>query len=123
MKFLRIPMFAVAFLLAGCSIIEAGSAKRVEGVEGKKLEDGSWYLYDTQSHRAEFQRMMDMHIEGEKSGGTPYHGRDTSWDEFWMSRIRVLTPDRQENSSEYIDYIIDARRQAGLPDLHDYPSR
>ena len=123
MKMVRVSWLAamVIVAVAGCSVIETGTAKRIEGVEGKKLSDGTWYLYDTPSHWAEFQRMMDIHIEKEQSGKHPYRDNETSWNDFWKARILSLSSDRQENSSKYINYIVEARRRAGLPELEGYP--
>lgn len=106
-------------IVSGCSVINAGTATSVESVEGKKMSDGSWYLYDTPSQWAEFQRMMNMHIQREVSGAPPFHGHDTTWVEFWAMATRAFTADRQENYQKYITYIVEARRRAGLPELHD----
>ena len=108
---------ATTISAVSCSIIQTSIPQQVEG---ERRPDGTWYLYDTPSHRAEFQRMMDMHIEDEKAGLKPSGGHK-QWNEFWLSIIRVLTPDRQQNPAKYIDCIIESRRRAGLPELEGYP--
>ena len=105
-------------LFASCSVVDTGIAKRVDNANGKLMSNDSRRLQDTPAHWAEFQRMMDMHIDREKSGQPPYYGYKTTWDEFWGSVIDVLTPERQEDHQKYVTYVVESRRRAGLPELH-----
>jgi len=113
-----VVVVVLGLMLAGCSAM--GAATPVE-TGGRMLPDGSWYLYDTPSHWAEFQRMMDMHIDTERSGAVPTGMKGRSWDAFWKARIVALSPSRQENGDMYVAYIVEARRRAGLPELSTSP--
>lgn len=111
--------FICTLFLSSCSITSIAVAKQFDIKNGTTVSNDSRQLNDTPAHWEEFRRMMDMHIDREKSGVPAYHGYKTTWNEFWRSAIDVLTPERQENWSKYVKYIVESRRKAGLPELNE----
>lgn len=114
----RILALSIATLVAltGCIRLGAGTTRvGAGGITAEKMKNGTLHFDDTPALWDEFRRMMDMHIELERAG-KPAGGR-VSWSDFWNLRIRALAPERQEHSAKYINYIIEARRKAGLPEL------
>ena len=62
----------------------------------------------------DWQEDVDRAVEAEVAGRSPGGGMPT-WNEQWT---RVIEANRtRENSQRYLDYIIQSRRRAGLPDF------
>ncbi len=62
-----------------------------------------------------FKGVMDAHVADEKNGAHP-GGGEHSWEDTWTEIIRLHRED-MENPDKYVEYIIEARSAAGLPDL------
>ena len=71
---------------------------------------------DTPELWHEFVVAIDWEVSREKSGGPPPGGVQ-SWTESWTGTLRGLRKGSQENPEKYVEYIIEARSAAGLPDL------
>lgn len=80
-------------------------------------ENGNVVLLDTPRMWEDFQGDIVGEIVKNIAGGSPNGGG--SWNEYWLDRIRYAG--RRENGQKYVDYIIQKRREAGLPELLGYP--
>lgn len=78
-------------------------------------ENGNLILLDTPRMWAHFRETVDFRITNEKSGRRAEGGMD-SWNDFWVRQIRSNSTGR-ENHEKYVRYIIERRRQEGLPEL------
>ena len=72
-----------------------------------------WLLADTPTSFERFSTSVDAELRDEARGGLPGSG---SWNRHWAARIGDLRGVRQ-NSANYVLYIIEARRRAGLSPL------
>lgn len=116
---LRIILFALAMVfLSGC---EMSIFNTEPFADTKRDAQGNVIIKDTPRMWQDFKQIMQMHIESEKAGQAA-PGVE-SWDKFWLLRINYLRDENQENPQKYIDYIIEERRKAGLPELSDYPAK
>ncbi len=79
---------------------------------------GRSVLADTPQSWALFKRLTDLSVEREKAGDTHFGGRTPN--DATLNAIRHLKTD-QEHPQKYINYIIEKRRAAGLPELVGYP--
>jgi hypothetical protein len=77
-------------------------------------EGGNKLIADTPRNWEDFVALTARRIESEKKNGMP-PGIDT-WNEHWVDVIETKKKLRQ-NPDKYISYIINQRREAGLPDL------
>lgn len=98
--------------LAGC---ETSIFNTEPFVETRRDEQGNVIIKDTPRMWEDFKQIMQMHIESERLGQRA-PGVD-KWNKFWLLRIKFLKDGNQENPQKYIDYIIEARRAASLPEL------
>jgi len=100
-----------AFALVGC-LASCNGGHEIEslGSSGQEVT-----VPDSPDFWQEFVLVMDYHIADEKNGMRPSGGSAT-WPEFWANRIRALR-ESQENDQKYVNYIVQARRRAGLPEL------
>ena len=115
-------MRASHILTAGCILLNISMTScsgYAENSVVRKLPDGTWYMNDTPSLWSKFQRSMDFYIDDEVKGLNPSGGY-SDWNDFWKARIDAVSPRRQENSQKYVYYIVEMRRRAGLPELHNY---
>ena len=78
-------------------------------------EEGNRILADTPRMWEGFVESVEPRIAKEVAGEKPIAGAK-SWNEFWLRRIKNI-PVNQENRQKYINYMIERRRQEGLPDL------
>ena len=80
---------------------------------------GNRLLADTQRRWQDWREAIDPQIRAETSGrnapGFP------TWNEKWVRQLLALEKS-QENAPKYIAYIIESRRQMGLPELEGYSS-
>ncbi len=80
---------------------------------------GNRLLADTQRRWQDWREAIDPQISAEASGrnapGFP------TWNEKWVRQLLALEKS-QENAPKYIAYIIESRRQKGLPELEGYSS-
>ena len=77
-------------------------------------KEGSQLLADTPRNWADFTEVMDRRIFRELD-----HARAPgvdSWNIFWMYRLKAIKTNT-ENPDRYINYIINSRREAGLPEF------
>lgn len=80
----------------------------ITGSGGRRL------VMDTDDLWEEFIIVVDSDIQNEFSGKSAPGG--FTWNTRWVSSINALREGR-ENHQKYIDYIINQRRQHGLPEL------
>ncbi|MFT3792947.1 MAG: hypothetical protein QM741_18185 [Rudaea sp.] len=121
-----------AVVLAGCEFANPNFYKSDIDVQQRK--DGTRVLQDTPRMWEEWRRSVDKEVLREVSYrngsaqndvllGKPNGGG--TWDQYWLSRVRaVRSPGdgySHEHPQKYIDYIIEQRRKAGLPELVGYP--
>lgn len=78
-------------------------------------DEGNVILEDTPRMWQDFIESVEPRIRKEMAGEQPSAGKNT-WNEYWLWRIEIL-PENRENRDKYVDYIIDKRRQQGLPEL------
>lgn len=108
---------ACAALAAGCSAINAFRPDPLSSPENYRyLPDGTMILADTPAMWNDFRQTMDGHVANEAAGKTPLYQHPMTWQEFWSARIKAIRSNN-DNPARYIDYIIQARRAAGLPEL------
>lgn len=100
-------------VMAACS---RGAARGGEPfVDSRRDAQGNVMLRDTDRMWSDFTGSVDRDIERERSGGRP-SGGTPSWNEHWRLRMNAYRSS-QDNAPRYLDYIVQARRQAGLPEL------
>ena len=101
-------------MLAGCA---AANLLRHDRTSGRANLDGTYYLFDTEEHWAEFKYFMDMHLQNEVTGSSK--NGYASWEDFWWHRCMALTPQKQENYQKYRAYIQSTRRRLELPSVKE----
>ncbi|MGN7383562.1 MULTISPECIES: hypothetical protein [unclassified Paenibacillus] len=80
----------------------------------KRDAQGKIILLDTPRMRADAAFAYDQTIAMEKRGHKLSNGM--SWNEDWLRTIRSIRRNT-ENPEWYVQYIIEQRRKAGLPEL------
>ncbi|WP_010278117.1 hypothetical protein [Paenibacillus senegalensis] len=80
----------------------------------RRDENGNLILLDTPSMRIGAASAYDQTIEMEKRGHVNSNGM--SWNDRWLGTIRSIRKST-ENPEWYVQYIIEQRRKAGLPEL------
>ena len=86
-------------------------------VDARKDEHGNTVLLDTDRNWQDWRDAVDPQIRAEVSGrNTPGF---PSWNEKWVAQLLAIER-TQEDASNYIAYIIESRRRAGLPELEGY---
>ncbi len=83
-------------------------------IDVKRDADGKITLLDTPRMRANAAFAYDRTIEMEKRGHKMSNGM--SWNERWLGTIRSIRGNT-ENPEWYVQYIIEQRQKAGLPEL------
>ena len=83
-------------------------------IDFKRDADGKITLLDTPRMRDGAAFAYDQTIEMEKRGHKMSNGM--SWNERWLGTIRSIRGNT-ENPEWYVQYIIEQRRKAGLPEL------
>ncbi|EHB57429.1 MULTISPECIES: hypothetical protein [Paenibacillus] len=84
------------------------------GIESRRDEHGNIILLDTPAMRESAALAYDGSIEMEKRGHIKSNGQ--SWNEVWLRTIASVRKNT-ENPEWYVRYIIEKRREAGLPEL------
>jgi hypothetical protein len=79
--------------------------------------NGHVILRDTPRAWEEWKEETGWAVSSELAGRAPGGGILT-WNEHWLRVIRA-NQDR-ENASKYINYFLEARRRAGLPEIEGY---
>jgi hypothetical protein len=109
---MRAIVLCLSLLTAGC----AGSVFHYEPiVDTRKDAEGNLVIRDTPRMWAEWTRHIDSQVAREAAGGPPFAGVKT-WETHWALAIKDNQQGR-DNAQKYIDYVIEARRRAGLPEL------
>ncbi|MEF3305372.1 hypothetical protein [Paenibacillus sp. GYB003] len=80
----------------------------------RRDEYGNVILLDTPGMRIGAASAYDQTIEMEKRGHVNSDGM--SWNDRWLGTIRSIRKNT-ENPEWYVQYIIEQRRKAGLPEL------
>jgi len=101
----------LAVVLAGCS----GLLNTTPWVQSKQDERGRRVLVDTPELRKELTDSYDRAIERERKGMKPSGGIAT-WNQSWQMIFKANERDG-ENPDWYKNYIVQKRREAGLPEL------
>lgn len=100
---------AAVLLLAVCAKAFSG-----DGIDYRKDGEGKVILRDTPAMRADAAMAYDGNIAMEKRGHKLSNG--ASWNDEWVRTIRAVRRNT-ENPEWYVQYIIQKRREAGLPEL------
>ena len=110
--------FVTSIVIVGltCMMLTSQAAcDRRSPAEPASGEGQAVIIPDTPELWREFVIATDWSISDEKAGEPPGGGRQ-SWTESWTRRLRHIAKAR-ENPDKYVEYIIEARSAAGLPDL------
>ena len=104
-------LILIAILFVTCSFISAGCAcnSRSDAANASvlKWKRDPYYRYI-------FRDSVDRRIKHEIMGEKPTGGAK-SWNEFWKGWIKNVSGD--PDAKECVEYIIQRRKEAGLPDL------
>ena len=84
-------------------------------VDTRRDAQGNVILRDTPRMWADWMSGVDRTVAKEAAGDAPGGGMP-SWESHWQRVIRENSTSR-ENPQRYIDYLLDTRRRAGLPEL------
>ena len=100
-------------------VVAAAGTYAVLKAKGNELdtrrdEHGNVILLDTPRMRTGAASAYDQTIEMEKRGHVNSDGM--SWNDRWLGTIRSIRKNT-ENPEWYVQYIIEQRRKAGLPEL------
>ena len=99
-------------VVSGCSY---GIFNTEPFVDSHRDENGNVILEDTPRMWKEFVDSVEPRIAKEIAGRTPEAGSE-NWNDYWTWSIQIL-PTHMENRKKYVNYIVDRRRQEGLPEL------
>lgn len=116
---LKLPSMLLLTVLMGCNMSGCGMADTEPFVDAEKDEQGNLRLLDTPRMWKNWTENVDFRVSNEVSGRRPPGGKST-WNDFWIRLINE-NRERRENAQKYINYIIEKRREAGLPPLEGYP--
>ncbi len=107
MKHLRYLSIVLAglFVHVGCECGKKATSARDASIPKWKRDPYYWYVF-----RDSVDRDIQHEIAGDKPGG---HKKD--WNEYWRWRIKIIQETADRNTRE--EYIIQHRRQVGLPEL------
>lgn len=108
-------------ILIGCHMTGCGIFNTEPFVDAKKDAQGRSVLLDTPRMWQYFTVTVEHQVARERDKERP--PGVNSWEEHWFGVINHIESGAQENASKYVDYIIDARRRAGLPELEGYQRR
>jgi hypothetical protein len=82
----------------------------------KDSRSGEFRVKDNAYARRLFVTLVDHWVEREKSGRPPLAG-DPTWNAYWIDLIGRQKRYGVGDVSFYVNYVIEARRKAGLPEL------
>ncbi|HET8941963.1 MAG TPA: hypothetical protein VFN13_08245 [Rudaea sp.] len=102
--------------MSGCGV---SAVLNDSGIDAKHDAQGNVILLDTPRMWRDFVQMTHIAIEHELAGDTHW-GQSKSANEEWI-RVILYDQSHREHPKKYIDYIIEQRREAGLPELVGYP--
>jgi len=111
---MRWSMLVVMTILIGCNMSGCGIFNTEQMFDITTDAQGQRIAADTLRNWQTWRSLVDPQLENEKmkkrAPGFP------TWNEKWIRQIRAIE-ESQENSPKYINYIIESRRRAGLPEL------
>ena len=107
----RLILLFLTAAIAGCSLLNTEQMH-----DSYVTEDGEIRLADTAKNWSSFTESVDNRVEAESAGEMPGAGKST-WDEYWNWSIELIWETPQDNVAKHVAYILDQRRQAGLPEL------
>lgn len=87
-------------------------------VDATKDNSGNVVLRDTPRMWQDWKAEVDRAVANETMGRPP-GGGITSWNQQWLRVIAANSS--RENAPKYIDYVVNSRRHAGLPELDGVP--
>lgn len=105
---------AVAIIFVAAAGTYAVLKGKANELNTRRDENGNLILLDTPSMRIGAASAYDQTIEMEKRGHVNSDG--VSWNDRWLGTIRSIRKNT-ENPEWYVQYIIEQRRKAGLPEL------
>jgi len=105
---------AVAIIFMAAVGTYAMLKEKANELNTRRDENGNLILLDTPSMRIGAASAYDQTIEMEKRGHVNSDGM--SWNDRWLGTIRSIRKNT-ENPEWYVQYIIEQRRKAGLPEL------
>ena len=113
----RVVQYFVFCILLGASMSGCGNGifDKEPFSDSHRDDKGNVILEDTPRMWQNFIDSVEPRIAKEIAGEKPGSGKKT-WNEYWLWRIQIL-PENRENRGKYVTYIIDRRRQEGLPEL------
>lgn len=103
-----VPVFVV-MVMVGLGIVASGM-----DISFTRDDQGNITLFDTPGMRTDATFAYDENIIMEKRGQQLSNGM--SWNEVWLNTILAIRGNT-ENPEWYVQYIIEQRRMAGLPEL------
>jgi len=107
---INFAIILVGVLLGGCVIIPPYNI-----VDFGKTADGKPYIRDTPRTWAHWKEVYGKAIDAELHGQELYGGMK-SWNQNWLRVIRSIRSG-QENPEKYVAYIVERRRELGLPEI------
>lgn len=109
-------IFLLGIFLVGCMGMSKTSILNTEPYVDTVTDDtGRTLLADTPRNWRDWTEFMQGHLADEVSGEKVWGGLD-SWNTHWIEIIQSLR-ENTENSEKYVNYIIEIRRDSGLPEL------
>jgi hypothetical protein len=112
----RLMMGLLSMFLSGCWVIPPHHS-----VDFGETSDGRTIMRDTPRTWEEIHDVMERHLLDEYRGLRPQGGYE-SWDTFWMNLFTVRRDGAQENPEKYVAYIVQRRRELGLPEINNEPT-
>ncbi|MFC3552505.1 hypothetical protein ACFOLC_16010 [Lysobacter cavernae] len=110
---IMVAVVAIGVVLALAACTRAASSMGM-GADTRKDSQGRVILLDTPRMRADATDSYDHTIAMEKRGHKLSNGM--SWNQDWLLTIQSIRKNT-ENPEWYVQYIIEQRRKAGLPEL------
>jgi hypothetical protein len=124
MRILRKSFLLVSLFAVLCSVGSCDAAQQFKNMSSSRFDmtrdaQGNEIFADTPKMWEDFVQRTDVAIHDEVAGKTHW-GKYKSANDGWVAGIRNM-PKYREHPQKYIDYIIQKRRAAGLPELIGYP--
>lgn len=125
MNTIKTCLLAVVLFFVACSIGSCDTAQQFKNMSGSRFDmtsdaQGNEIFADTPRMWADFVQRTDIAIRNELAGSTHFGGKYKNANDAWVAGLRDM-PKHREHPQKYIDYIIEQRRRAGLPELVGYP--
>ena len=118
MKIARVLLLLLGLVdVSGCGGSPVANVFSDSGIDSMRDAQGNVILLDTPRMWRDFVQTTEIAIKNERTGRN--YGPRSSNDE-WLRVIQHIKL-RNEHPQKYIDYIIEQRRRAGLPELVGYP--